>query len=201
MPKPEKLYPGQFYHIYHRGNNRENIFIEEKNYNYFLDLWKKYIMIIADTWAYCLMKNHFHALVRIHDSVETSEVYKTSEVYLYISKQFSNLFNAYSKAINKKYDRTGSLFQTRFGRKCVTSDAYLINLVHYIHFNPQKHKFVKNFRDYPHSSWHTFLSLKKTNVSRRDVLELFGGADELLDFHNRENDFKIIQSLIEDDDF
>ena len=73
--------------------------------------------------------------------------------------------------------------------------------MHYIHFNPQRHNFVKNFRDYPHSSWHTLLSLKKTNIARQEVLELFGGAEGILDFHDRENDFKIIQSLIEDDDY
>ena len=83
----------------------------------------------------------------------------------------------------------------------MSSDEHLINLVHYIHCNPQKHKFVKNFREYPFSSWHTLLSLKKTNIARQEVLGLFGGADELFDFHNRENDFKVIQSIIEDDDF
>lgn len=201
MSVQDKLFPGQFYHIYNRGNNREDIFVEEKNYDYFLELWKKYILPVADAWAYCLLKNHFHVLVRIRENVQTSEVSKTSEVYSYISKQFSNLFNAYAKAINKKYDRTGSLFQTRFGRKRVEDDFCLINLIHYIHFNPQKHGFVEDFRDYPYSSWQALTTTRKNRVARDDVWEIFGGVDQLVDFHRREPDVKKIQSLVEDDEF
>ncbi len=203
MQKVEKLFPGFFYHIYHRGNNRENIFFEEMNYRYFFDLWVKYIIPIAETYAYCLMRNHFHFLIKIRESIDTSEVLKTSEVsiHTYISKQFSNMFNAYAKAINKKYNRTGSLFQTRFGRKRITSDPYLLNLIHYIHFNPQKHGFVEDFREYPYSSYHSFLTNKKTNIAREAVIDLFGDVCEFIDFHDRENDYKNIQILIEQDNF
>lgn len=58
------LLPGVFYHIYNRGNNRENIFIEERNYTLFMNLYSRYIPPIADTYAYCLLRNHFHFLVR-----------------------------------------------------------------------------------------------------------------------------------------
>jgi putative transposase len=57
--KKDNFEAGQYYHIYNRGNNKENIFIEEKNYNYFLEKIKKYILPIADVYAYCLLKNHF----------------------------------------------------------------------------------------------------------------------------------------------
>ena len=66
------------------------------------------------------------------------------------SQQFGNLFNAYAKAINRAYGRTGSLFQHPFGRVPVTSDAYLVQLVAYIHRNPQRHGFVDDFRDWPY---------------------------------------------------
>src|ERR1051325_3027252 len=56
---------GTFYHIYNRGNNRENIFLQERNYAYFLNLWWQHTRPIADTWAYCLLRNHFHAAVYI----------------------------------------------------------------------------------------------------------------------------------------
>ena len=55
------------YHIYNRGNNHENLFIEERNYFHFLNLWQKHVTPIADTFAFCLMKNHFHLLIRIKD--------------------------------------------------------------------------------------------------------------------------------------
>ncbi len=198
MQKVEKLWPGFFYHIFNRGNNRENIFYEEKNYRYFLHLWVKYIVPIAETYAYCLMMNHFHFLVRIKESIKTLEVV---DVSLYISQQFSNLFNAYAKAINKEYNRTGSLFQARFGRKRVSNEAHLYNLIHYIHFNPQKHGFVEDFRDYPYSSYHAFLTNKKTRLARQAVIDLFGDIDEFINFHDRGNDYQNIQALVKNDDF
>ena len=139
----ERLQPGATYHVYNRGNNRENLFIEDRNYPYFLSLYEKYIEPIADTYAYCLMKNHFHLAVRIKTEEEASRVVKTSqvsqirEVSFNPTQNFSNLFNTYAKAINKSYGRTGSLFEERYGRIPVMSDSYLVNLIFYIHYNPQ----------------------------------------------------------------
>ncbi|MBE9507489.1 MAG: hypothetical protein IMY86_05515, partial [Chloroflexi bacterium] len=65
MSKPVPLQYGGYYHIYNRGNNREDIFVEERNYLHFLRLYAKYIGPVADTYAYCLLRNHFHFLVRI----------------------------------------------------------------------------------------------------------------------------------------
>lgn len=64
MSKEIPLLSGQYYHIYNRGNNGENLFREERNYAYFFKLYIHYIYPIADTYAYCLMRNHFHLLVR-----------------------------------------------------------------------------------------------------------------------------------------
>ena len=58
---------GQYYNVYNRGNNGETIFLEPRNYANFMRLFKKYISPIAETCAYCLMKNHFHFLIRIKD--------------------------------------------------------------------------------------------------------------------------------------
>ena len=63
---------GTFYHIYNRGNNHENIFVQERNYAYFLNLWWKHISPIAETWAYCLLRNHFHAAVYIKKERRTN---------------------------------------------------------------------------------------------------------------------------------
>ena len=89
------------------------------------------------------------------------------------SQQFGNLFNAYAKAINKAYRRTGSLFENPFGRIPVTSDAYFGRLVAYIHQNPQKHRFVDDFRAWPYSSYQAFLSQQATHLKRDEVLAWF----------------------------
>jgi hypothetical protein len=75
------MQPGNFYHVYNRGNNRQRIFFEERNYLYFLRLFEKYLSPLVDVYAYCLMPNHFHLLIRIKDNHQTSEVFKTSEVF------------------------------------------------------------------------------------------------------------------------
>jgi putative transposase len=55
---------GQYYHIYNRGNNRENLFVEQRNYPYFLKQYTKHILPVAETFAYCLLPNHFHFAIR-----------------------------------------------------------------------------------------------------------------------------------------
>jgi hypothetical protein len=74
MTKPEPLQFGQYYHIYNRGNNGETLFCEDRNYPYFLELYAKYIEPVAETYADCLMSNHFHLLVRIKDYEECEQV-------------------------------------------------------------------------------------------------------------------------------
>ncbi|MDD2814449.1 MAG: hypothetical protein PHP00_01760 [Thiotrichaceae bacterium] len=65
MSQTVPLIEGQYYHIYNRGNNGENIFFEARNYEYFFKLYIRHIYPIAETYAYCLMRNHFHLLVKI----------------------------------------------------------------------------------------------------------------------------------------
>ena len=70
MTSPTPLLFDTYYHIYNRGTNRENIFIEERNYQHFLKLYGHYITPVAETFAYCLLRNHFHVLVKIKPEEE-----------------------------------------------------------------------------------------------------------------------------------
>ncbi len=205
MSKPIPLLPGNYYHIYNRGTNRENIFIEEKNYLYFLKLYAKYIPHLADTYAYCLVKNHFHFLVRIKTSSEASDLtgfqnlsgLKKSSIKPH--QPFSNLFNAYTKSINKAYGRTGSLFERPFKRIEVSSDTHLLHLIAYIHQNPQKHGFVDDFRDWPYTSYATLLDKKTTYIKRGDVLAWFEGEKEFTNFHQTQINQPQIDALMPED--
>lgn len=161
--KYEPLISDSFYHIYNCGNNKENIFIEEKNYSYFLQLLKKYVLPIGHIWSYCLLKNHFHLLIK------TKEGFKDKA----ISQAFSNLFNAYSKAINKAYNRTGSLFRDRFLRIKIYDEIYLKKVIIYINANAVHHGFVNKAEDYKHCSYLALISDQQTLLERDDVIELF----------------------------
>ncbi len=195
MQKLPALCWGKYYHIYNRGINRENIFFEARNYPFFMDLYGKYVEPVADTYAYCLLRNHFHLLARIKPRDQFADATADANP----TRAFSNLFNAYAKAINKAYDRTGGLFEGRFGRIEVTSSRYYTSLVSYIHRNPQKHGFVKDFREYPYSSYNAVTGRRQTRVKRQEVLTWFGGEDSLIAFHQREPDTRIIQHLVADD--
>ena len=205
------LVPGMYYHIYNRGNNSENLFLEKRNYPYFLSLYQKHIAPVTDTFAYCLLRNHFHVAGRIKTEEEyleylkqTSQVSETCEVLdkkkkFNPSQAFSNFFNAYAKSINKGYGRTGSLFQERFGRIPVTSDAYFMTLIFYIHYNPQKHGFVDDFRDWEWSSYHALIGTDETKLKREEVLNLFGGLKGFQEFHQTKMDEKKLAKLIDEE--
>lgn len=184
MTSPSHLQYNLCYHIYNRGVNRTNIFIEEKNYDYFMKMYVKYIPPVADTFAYCLLRNHFHLLVRIksREEMEREHAHGVEETP-WASQQFSNFFNAYAKSINKAYARTGSLFQHPFGRGIVHTDAHFLRAIRYIHQNPQKHGLVRDFRDWPHSSYRVFLDSTPAFVRRAEVLEWFGGVDGFARLH------------------
>jgi putative transposase len=179
---------GNFYHIYNRGNNRENIFFHERNYAYFMELWWKHIRPIAETWAYCLLRNHFHAVVYIRKKedlitnltgLEDLSGFKIKEP----SQYFSNFFNAYARGVNIAAQRTGALFQRPFKRIPVDSEAYLLRLIVYIHQNPQKHKFENDFRDWNYSSYHELIADVPTRLERERVIQLFGSREDFIRIH------------------
>ncbi|MEZ5106030.1 MAG: transposase [Draconibacterium sp.] len=181
-----------FYHIYNRGINGCNLFQETENYEYFLYLYDKYISPVADTFAWVLMRNHFHLLVRIKSvrelnlqGFENLEGLKGTNRNL-ANQQFSNLFNAYTKAINKRFHRTGSLFEHSFRRIKVESGVHLKYLIYYIHHNPIHHGFCEHFLDYPWSSYVTMLSPKTTKLSRKEVLNWFNDESNFKKYHSLE---------------
>ena len=203
MEQKVALLHGNYYHIYNRGNNGIDVFLENENYYHFLRLYAKYIEPIADTYAWCLLKNHFHILIRIKDKSEINEsdlTYSTTEKPKVIepSRQFSHLFNAYTQAINKRHKRTGSLFEKNFERKLVTTESYFQKLIFYIHNNPVHHGFVKQMNLYAWSSFESVVSEKPTLLKRNEVLNLYGNKEDFIYYHSQQqNTNEILEVLIE----
>lgn len=201
--KPIPLEKGKFYHIYNRGNNGIDVFFDNESYYHFLRLFDKYISPIADTYAWCLLKNHFHILVytRLDNEIEFEKLeYSTIEKSKSIepSKQFGYLFNAYTQAINKKFNRTGGLFEKPFERKLITSDKYIQNVIYYIHNNPVQHGFVNQMSLYPWSSYDSVLSDKPTKLKRKEIIDFYGNKDEFITYHSQKQNYnEIINFIIE----
>ncbi|MGI0105533.1 transposase [Salinimicrobium sp. TIG7-5_MAKvit] len=85
---------------------------------------------------------------------------------------FSHFFNAYTKAINKRYGRSGSLFQEHIKRKRVEDERYLVQLIAYIHLNPVKHGFTEDYKSYRFSSYQAYKSSKPSLLKREVALSL-----------------------------
>lgn len=175
----EPLEADGFYHIYNRGINGENIFVENTNYEYFLSQYFKYIGEIAETYSFCLMKNHFHFLIKIKTEKELINFNKRN-----LSQAFSNFFNSYTKAYNNKYTRHGSLMERTFHRKSVLEEKYLVQLIIYIHTNPVKHGFCNHPMDYLWSSYLDCLNLRKPRIEQEKVINLFDDETNFKNLHD-----------------
>ena len=164
---------GEYYHVYNRGSSKQVIFHDEHDHKYFQNMLnlmnspsrrqkrdfsenfyeEKLAERIVSIGAYCLMPNHFHILLRQE---------KDEGVSLFMKK----MLTSYAMYYNKKYKRTGVLFEGRFKSKHVDNDMYHKYLFAYIHLNPlkivdklwkerkfQKEEYIKRIKLYPYSSF------------------------------------------------
>lgn len=134
-----KISSTNIYHVISRGNNKNNIFLDDQDHLTYLDIIKevnkKYNFKIA---AYCLMKNHIHLLIDTQN-----------ESISIVMKKINYKYAIYFK---HKYLTYGHIFQNRFRSVCVENDDYFITVFNYIHNNPVKAEFVKSPEQYKWSS-------------------------------------------------
>ena len=181
-----KLHSDQYFHIFNRGINGMPVFFEPKNYDYFLKQYALYVHPFVETFAYCLLGNHFHLLLRVRDVAQLDLAIKKNKekpYYWHVSNGFSSFLKSYTRAMNAMYNRTGALFETPFKRIEVKEESYFSALIAYIHRNPEKHGLVKNFKSYPYSSYQAHLQEAPTFLSRQAVLDWFGGKEQYQAFH------------------
>jgi putative transposase len=204
MKKIKPLQFGKVYHIYNRGVNKMPIFRTQSNYQYFLKLFFERVGPMVDTYSWCLMKNHFHFMIRIKSRAEIvqqlSAVMEPDRLIgLNPSKQFSNLFVAYAIAFNKQEKRKGTLFERPFGRIEVDSLKYFKDLVVYIHRNPVHHGFVGHPKDYEWSSYHNYFSVNPSGIQRDMVLSWFDSTINFKANHRKPQDLIDLEDYIIDD--
>ncbi len=167
-----EFHAGEYYHIYHRGQDRQKIFFESENYLHFLRLLKKYRDAFEmNLIAYCLMPNHFHLLVQ-------------PKIFDNLSRFVGRLEQSYAQALNKRYHRRGNLFHNeRFRHAHVYSDRYQLLACRYIHFNPKKDGLVASLRDWPFSNYLEFVGAREGELWMPAFRErFFKTAKEYEDF-------------------
>ncbi len=198
---------GEFYHIYNRGTEKRKVFLSHYDYERFITLLylcnsdnpvpenigRKSLNEIfeldhgknlVDIGSYCLMPNHFHILAR--EKKENG-----------LSRFMQKLTTGYTMYFNKKYNRTGNLFQGVFKAEHADKDEYLKYLFAYIHLNPikliepeWKEKGIKNFskatdflKNYSYSSYQEYIG-----VDRKEKVII--NSEEFLDYFETTNDFQ-----------
>jgi REP element-mobilizing transposase RayT len=149
--KPMQLRPETLYHIYNRGNNQQPIFLQEKNYYFFMSKALKELNNQLDFLAYCLMPNHFHFLVYTKPEFETVK----------FSDGMRTLLSSYTRAVQKQEHFKGSLFQQNTKYKELVDDTYSHACFHYIHRNPLKARLVSRIEDWPHHSFNEYMGRVK----------------------------------------
>ncbi len=172
------------YHVYNRGNGKHDIFHDERDYAVFLSCLKYALLSDAQTKklkfleksyfseaqrfnvrrlglagklhliAFCLMPNHFHLLLFQEDDCA-------------ITKLMRSVSTGYAMYYNKKYERTGRLFEGVYKASHIKEDSYWQHISRYIHLNPLD--IGKDFRTYPHSSYKYYMQHSRTDWIKPDM--------------------------------
>ena len=160
----EKIECG-IYHISIRGNNKQDIFLDDRDRIEYLARLQRYKETYkVGIYAYCLMTNHVHLLV--FDNGQD------------ISRFMQGLNLSYVIYFNNKYKRSGHLFQDRFTSSVVDNEQYLFQVSKYIHLNPIKAKLVKKPEEYRWSSYCNYIGSKNDEIVDVDfILNEYGGEN------------------------
>ncbi len=173
MARPLRVeYPGAFYHISSRGNSRQDIFKTKKDYIIFLDILKDNIERYNwRCYAYCLMSNHYHLLIKTLDPN--------------LAQGMRQLNGVYTQKFNYSHKTVGHVFQGRYKAILVDEEKYFYELVRYIVLNPIRAKMVKSPENYPWSSHREVITDNEDSVCEKDdVLKRFDGLEEYKKFIN-----------------
>ena len=163
--------PGEYYHVYNRGNGKKNIFLDDEDYKFFLlrlrqnlypDTREKHRFQLLpqnsfSLVSYCLMSNHFHFLLRQNSEVPTT-------------KLIAKLCTSYSMYFNKKYEHVGHVFQDRYKQINIFDDEYLVWLSLYVHLNPKTAGIVSDPSKYPWSSCADFVGKHDENMCDKSII-------------------------------
>jgi len=169
-------YPDLIYHVIKRGNNKEVIFAAEEDYHHYLNTLQRYKKKFDfKLYAYCLMTNHLHLLIKVGNKGTISRIMQSITV-------------AHTRYYNYIYRRCGHVWQGRFHSPIVSEDGYMLNVMKYIEQNPLRAGMVKNVADYRWSSYLLNVRQKESVLIDREDNLVFQKLGE--DDYSRINAYK-----------
>lgn len=170
-----QFHPGHTYHVYNQGNNRQKLFFEQDNYRYFLEKIRKELLPYCDILAWCLMPNHFHLLITVHeDYIHEHSTQNKGKFVNPLNRKIGTIQSSYTKAINNRYGRSGSLFRQKTKAKDLSVQEHqkmdtAVNCFFYIHQNPLKAGLVTKMENWSFSSFKDYAGLRNGDLCNKEL--------------------------------
>jgi REP element-mobilizing transposase RayT len=172
MNKQRNFYKNTYHRIYNQGAFKQNIFFEEADYEYYIRKLNQYKNKYSiEILCFCLMPNHYHLFTK-----QTTNEYSTS-------KFIADLSNSFTKGMNKKYNRSGVMFEGKTKSKPIVDEGYHKWIIKYILCNPVHANLVNNYFEYEYSSAKEIIETKINSVtSVKELFSYFGSIESFKEF-------------------
>ncbi|CAN5229838.1 hypothetical protein BH11BAC5_BH11BAC5_51290 [soil metagenome] len=207
MPVSELLkspfFPDNHYHLVFKSIDGILLFRQNSDYNIFLERFQQFTSLALDTWAYCLLNNHAHFIIKIKSiktitkAIEEIDFAKQTvamkkllavpnkEAMLdeMMERQINSFMVSFANYIKNKYRHHGGLFQKPFKRLEIDTDNWLQTAIIYVHLNSLKHKVFNDYAAYLQGSYFYFIQQCNTYCATDEVLAFFGGLKHFISLH------------------
>ncbi len=207
MPVPVEykapFYFDSHYHLVFKCHGDLLLFKTNENKHYFLRRFTFFLSQYIDCWAWCLLDNHAHMIIKVRSATDIEpainllpEADRTISMKRWITeidnekrfnelmeRQFGRFMVSYTNSYNKFFKRAGGLFQSPFRRSLIKDEAHLQQAIIYVHANPQRHGLIKDFRFYSFSSYQDIVLGNPSFVNISGVIDFFGGRKKLIELH------------------
>lgn len=209
MPTPPEFkapfHFNQFYHLLFRSIDGILLFNNEKHRGFFLEKFHRFTTNIFDLWAYSLLNNHVHFIIKVKleeviklNLLKLSVEERTKPMIRFLEKPDETSFDevaerhinsfmvSYANTYNNLIERKGGVFQQPFRRSLIAEEAHLQQAVIYVHANAQKHQLVSDFKEHPYNSYREILSGESFCIDCKAVIDFFGGQEKFINLHKEQ---------------
>ena len=184
------------YHIYNRTVDGVTLFRSDVDYKSFLKKYTKYFQPYLSTYAYCLIPNHFHFIIKVNSKEQIllaaendtslsaqNLIQEKGSVSNFLADLFKRFFSSIAKSYNYRHNHKGAVFSERVKRVWIQNDDRLRYLIAYVHHNPIHHLLEQSYDKWIYSSYSSFLSEKAKILDLETAFQLYGGRTQFLEFH------------------
>ncbi len=174
---------GNLYHIFNQGNNKDQVYIDNEDYYFFLRLIRKDLLPVSEILAYSLMPNHFHIMIFTDERCKTM-IRQGGIIIDPVTNAIRKILSRYARSVNDKYGFSGSVFCQKTKAKCLSEmqnktvdpfykQDYYFNCFKYIHQNPLKAGLVDSLEDWQFSSYLDYAGLRNGTLCNKELASLY----------------------------